>query len=357
MGTDESSYHRNSQGEAGSIGAIPLTRRRLLAGAGTVFAGTLGAQSVLAGSPLVTPVVGRATAPPQACDEPTRSLTLYAKQLGRNRYGYGFTPKTARIPGPPIEMMEGECLAVTLVNRTDRRASLHFHGVDYTVASDGTPLNNSAVRPGRSRRYIISAHAPATRANGTVEPGSAGYYHYHDHAMGTPHGTQGVRSGLFGGLIVRRSGDILPDRKPIVLVMNDLKFNLKSAPNTPTPRANMGQLVEFVVISHGDSFHTFHLHGHRWVDNRTGMPAGEGDPARVIDNKTLGPGDSFGFQIVAGERVGPGPWMYHCHVQGHSDLGMSGIFLVREADGSVSHESREIMRQWRTGHGSPHREH
>ncbi|MPZ92575.1 MAG: multicopper oxidase domain-containing protein [Actinobacteria bacterium] len=34
-----------------------------------------------------------------------------------------------------------------------------------------------------------------------------------------------------------------------------------------------------------------------------------------------------GEQIVAGERVGPGPWMYHCHVQGHSDLGMSGIFL------------------------------
>jgi hypothetical protein len=27
--------------------------------------------------------------------------------------------------------------------------------------------------------------------------------------------------------------------------------------------------------------------------------------------------------------------MYHCHVQFHSDGGMAGIFLVRNADGSM----------------------
>ncbi len=33
--------------------------------------------------------------------------------------------------------------------------------------------------------------------------------------------------------------------------------------------------------------------------------------------------------------MGAGAWMYHCHVQFHSDGGMAGIFLVRNADGSM----------------------
>ena len=39
------------------------------------------------------------------------------------------------------------------------------------------------------------------------------------------------------------------------------------------------------------------------------------------------PGDSFGFLTIAGEGVGPGMWMYHCHVQSHSGI-MMGFFQV-----------------------------
>ncbi|MYZ16501.1 multicopper oxidase domain-containing protein, partial [Streptomyces sp. SID337] len=46
-------------------------------------------------------------------------------------------------------------------------------------------------------------------------------------------------------------------------------------------------------------------------------------------------GDSFGFQVIAGEGVGAGAWMYHCHVQSHSDMGMAGLFLVKKADGTI----------------------
>jgi len=27
--------------------------------------------------------------------------------------------------------------------------------------------------------------------------------------------------------------------------------------------------------------------------------------------------------------------MYHCHVQSHSDMGMTGLFLVRRTDGTI----------------------
>ena len=93
---------------------------------------------------------------PDGCVTPDRSIQLYAVELPKDgtqiRLGYGLTPETASYPGPTMEMMEGECLAITLHNqvpaatlqqlRTDPNhplgVSLHVHGVKYTQESDGT---------------------------------------------------------------------------------------------------------------------------------------------------------------------------------------------------------------------------
>lgn len=303
----------------------------------------------LAGSvPTNARQAGLAAPGAQVCDDPDQAVSLFAEPLRNGRVGYGTAPGNASIPGPTLEMTEGECLAVTLTNDTDERVSMHSHGVDYTVSSDGTPLNDSCVAPGRTKTYFFATHAPHVRADGTVDPGSAGYWHYHDHCRGTEHGTGGVYAGLFGGFIVRRAGDPQPDRT-CVLVMIGKTFNLRKDPRTPRCESSLGDRVEFLVIGHGDLFHTFHLHGHRWVDNRTGLPSGVEDTGRLIDNKVVGPADSFGFQVIAGEGVGPGPWMYHCHVQGHSDAGMSGIFVVDTPDGRRTQATVEALREARHG--------
>ncbi len=91
-------------------------------------------------------------------------------------------------------------------------ASLHVHGVDYEISSDGTRLSHSHVEPGGTRTYTWRTHAPGRRKDGTWRAGSAGYWHYHDHVVGTEHGTGGIRKGLYGPVIVRRKGDILPDK-------------------------------------------------------------------------------------------------------------------------------------------------
>lgn len=283
----------------------------------------------------------------QACTDPTESTTLFAVRKKNGKVAYGHTRATASIPGPTIDLTEGTCMQINLVNDTPERISFHPHGVDYSFKSDGTTISGSCVPPGESRTYVINAHAPGTRADGTVVAGSAGYWHYHDHCMGTPHGSEGVRRGLFGALVVRRPGDPVPDTEPNVLVMSGTQFNLKRAPRTPIIRANQGQRVEFVVIGHGELFHTFHLHAHRWADTRTGLLSSPTDNSPVIDNKVVGPADSFGFQVVAGEGVGPGAWMYHCHVQSHSDAGMVGIFLVRTPEGEVTPASRRALKRWR----------
>jgi hypothetical protein len=195
-------------------------------------------------------------------------------------------------------------------------------------------MNDSVVEPGGRRTYVWRTHAPNRRHDGTWESGSAGYWHYHDHVVGTEHGTAGIRKGLYGPVVVRRKGDVLPD-KQFTVVFNDMTINNKIAPDTPTFHAVAGERVEWIVITHGDFFHTFHVHGHRWADNRTGMLEGPTDTSPVIDTRTTGPADSFGFQVIAGERVGAGAWMYHCHVQSHSDMGMSGVFQVAASDGAV----------------------
>jgi hypothetical protein len=82
--------------------------------------------------------------------------------------------------------------------------------------------------------------------------------------------------------------------------------------------------------------HTFHLHGHRWLNpyRQTDPNPGAGANADSgwEDNHILAPGQSFGFLTIAGDGVGPGMWMYHCHFQDHASS-MKGFFNVLPASG------------------------
>jgi FtsP/CotA-like multicopper oxidase with cupredoxin domain len=305
-----------------------LSRRAFTTAATTAAFAPLVASSQAAATP-----AGKTAGKPRGGGD-VRRITLYAEKLPDGQLGYGLEPGKATIPGPLIEMVEGETLEIEMVNNLDVTASLHVHGVDYDTASDGTRMNDSVVEPGGRRTYTWRTHAPGRRPGGTIEHGSAGYWHYHDHVVGTDHGTGGIRAGLYGPLVVRRKGDVLPD-KQFTVVFNDMTINNRKAHEAPDFVAKIGERVEFIMITHGDFFHTFHVHGHRWADNRTGLLEGPQDPSRIIDTRTTGPGDSFGFQVIAGERVGPGAWMYHCHVQSHADMGMAGVFMVTDADGNM----------------------
>ena len=193
--------------------------RRLLAGG----AAATGVTSLsLAAAPAAT----SAEPPPPTAPAggQVRHLTLYAETLADGSMGYGLEKGKASVPGPLIELIEGDTLHIEFENTTDVAASLHVHGVDYDVANDGTRLNRSHVEPGGKRTYTWRTHAPGKRKDGTWQAGSAGYWHYHDHVVGTDHGSGGIRKGLYGPVVVRRKGDILPD-KQFTIVFNDLTIN------------------------------------------------------------------------------------------------------------------------------------
>jgi len=268
--------------------------------------GTVAAAHGVTGSPALVhvPVRREITSAGHVVPK-THRVTLVARRAPDASLTYNGT-----VPGPTIEIYEGDEVEVTLINELDVDASVHVHGVHYKIDSDGTRHTQSFAPPGGKYVYRWIA-----------APGTAGYWHYHDHVIGPGmDGVRGIEQGLYGALIVRKLGDPLPD-KTFVLVMQNVWFNNNRYPRTPLLEAGLGERVEFVVITHGHRFHTFHLHGHRWLDRGTN---------RVIDTFTQNAGESTGFQVIAGEGVGPGPWMYHCHVHDHAEDGMFGFFVVRE---------------------------
>ena len=294
-------------------------------------------RSMLAGAAagLVTPLVVNGSAAPfavEAAAQPRgklRQVTIYAEPVAGGLLGYGLSPGQATVPGPLLEIYEGDTLEIELVNNTDQRLSIHPHGVDYDVDSDGSPLNASFNDPGETRTYIWRTRTQYQRGRRFYMPGSAGYWHYHDHAMGTDHGTAGIARGLYGGLIVRKRRR--PAAGPAVHGRVQRAVHQQQG-GARTPRCSRPTRASG---SSGSASATATCCTPSTCTRTAGptpapgMLNGANDHTHVIDNKDLNPGSSFGFQVIAGEGVGPGAWMYHCHVQFHSDGGMVGLFLVR----------------------------
>ena len=207
------------------------------------------------------PVAAQTSFPDQTI-HPKGNLLLIAKNPGDGSMAYIAPDYGVNGVRPTIEMTEGEVLNITLKNELSVDVSLHVHGVHYNIDSDGTRHSNSFNKPGETRVYQWRAAV-----------GTSGYWHYHDHIVGDDEGTIGILNGLYGGLIVRKPGDPKPAHT-FVIVGNDKTLNGRVYPDTPTYVATQGELVEWIVISHGNRVHTFHLHGHRWITpNRTSDPS------------------------------------------------------------------------------------
>ncbi len=87
-------------------------------------------RSMLAGAAagLVTPLVVNGSAAPFSVAAAAqakgklRQVTVYAEALAGGLVGYGLEPGKATIPGPLLEIYEGDTLEIELVNNTDPAA-------------------------------------------------------------------------------------------------------------------------------------------------------------------------------------------------------------------------------------------
>lgn len=112
------------------------------------------------------------------------------------------------IPGPTLEVREGDRVIIHFQNQLNERTTVHWHGLHIPVEADGSPFY--PIAPGQKHDYTF-----------TVARGTAGTYWYHPHPdMRT--GYQ-VAKGLYGAIIVRADDDPLPrslSEKLIILADN-----------------------------------------------------------------------------------------------------------------------------------------
>ncbi len=130
------------------------------------------------------------------------------------------------VPGPTIEVFEGDQVIVHFKNLLPEPTTVHWHGLHVPSDQDGGPMD--LVLPGASRVYSY-----------TIPFGSAGTYWYHPH----PHGLTAnqVAMGLTGAFIVRAANEPLPRGIPEHLVtLTDNRFDGNSQ---ITPSTKMDKMM------------------------------------------------------------------------------------------------------------------
>ncbi len=244
------------------------------------------------------------------------SFTAYAYRQYTS--GFGEPIGEATVPGPLIEANVGDTVVVHFRNLCPVPVTMHPHGMFYSNEMDGAYKGywtdpGGFVQTNRDFTYVWEC-----------PEGTEGTWMYHDHGPMDP---IPLYKGLFGPMVIRDPNETPPDKEFFVGFHSFLPpatglpaafdcVNGRSfTGNTPTFQANIGDDVAFHVYALDDNFHTFHIHGHRWKE-----PGGA-----IVDNKTLGPGDSFRARFI---EDNPGRWLYHCHVFSHLHNGMSGWYLV-----------------------------
>ncbi len=170
--------------------AVAVFFRAALAG----LAVPAGAQAATYGEPLAQPPVleNVASAPGTVEVHLTASPTRMSLVPGTETDVWAYN---GTIPGPTLEVREGDRVIVRFRNELPEDTTVHWHGLYLPFDADGSPMH--PVAPGEEYTYAF-----------TVREGAAGTYWYHPH----PNHRTGwqVGMGLYGTVIVRSDDDPLP---------------------------------------------------------------------------------------------------------------------------------------------------
>jgi FtsP/CotA-like multicopper oxidase with cupredoxin domain len=225
------------------------------------------------------------------------------------------------VPGPTIDVQEGDRVKIVFTNQLDEPTTVHWHGIDVPMEADGVPgLTQPAIQPGKQFTYEFTASP-------------AGTHFYHTHGSGT-HGDEAgqMNAGLAGALIIHRRQEVKADIDvPIVLgggVQGMYTINGAVFPHTKPLTVKTGQLVRLRFINAGSSaIHPMHVHGHQvTLDALDGNLVPKG--MRMLRNTiTLNAGETADVLFRA---YNPGKWVIHCHDLNHVSGGMVLPFIYSD---------------------------
>jgi len=276
---------------------------------------------------------------------PTRVFQLYATDGehrtadGATLYIWGYSlvdePGTATLPGPTIEVNEGDHVEIVLTNIGPSRPgvqraahTIHLHGLDVDQVNDGVPETGPSARVGESVTYrFVATHA--------------GTYWYHCHVETVEHLTM----GMYGALVVHPADGpgrawtdgpsydraytlllsesdpawsaAIRDARRVERTRFDPRYffiNGRSFPDTMVASdthvmGHLGDRVLVRLINAGYGWRSMHMHGfHFEVIASDGRPL----PAPLLkDTISVAPGERYDL-LVTLDQLGSYP--FHSHV-------------------------------------------
>ena len=131
------------------------------------------------------------------------------------------------VPGPTLELTEGDRVIVRFRNELPHSTTIHWHGVHLPFEADGSAFH--PVAPGEEYVYEF-----------TVHPGTAGTYWYHPHPH--HHTAYQVAMGLQGAVIVRDPDDPLAHLSERILFLTDNRFTAEGAIDFAEPGSRQARV-------------------------------------------------------------------------------------------------------------------
>jgi manganese oxidase len=227
---------------------------------------------------------------------------------------YGFN---GSMPGPTIEVTQGDRVRIIVHNELPEPTFIHWHGFELPIQFDGAAeLTQNPIKPGGKFVYEFNVHEEGT-------------FFYHSHVP------MQEAFGMVGWFIVhpREVWDPPVDRDFGIIFQN---FHIEPTQTISdswamdwswhTMNGRSGPFATPLVVKHGErvririmdfspmQHHPIHIHGHTfWVTGHEGARAPKS--AWVPRNTELiAIAQASEFEFIANN---PGDWMFHCHMVHH----------------------------------------
>ncbi|MBY3171946.1 DUF4396 domain-containing protein [Rhizobium laguerreae] len=248
-----------------------------------------------------------------------------------------------QLPGPRIQIREGDRVRINVKNSLPESTSVHWHGLVLPNEMDGpAEITQPSIHPGETYVYKFTA-------------GQSGSYFYHSH----DHVDRQQALGLYGALMIdpaQADPTTIADREYVILLQEWLKregltypampmdggqpnyftINGRAYPETDTIKMKVGETLKVRFVGSNNGFiHPMHIHGGPFtVVARDGINLSP--TARFqADTVNVGPGQRYDVIWTA---LNPGKWLIHCHIGHHTTnnntetAGGGGLMMVIEVE-------------------------
>jgi len=231
----------------------------------------------------------------------------------REIYAWGYN---GSVPGPTIEVNEGDRVRIIFQNNLPEPTTVHWHGLEVPLKMDGVPfISQPLVEPGGTFTYEYTVYQNGTffyHSHMAMQEmmGMIGFFIIHPKEPYTPHCHKDF------GLILQEWA-LLPNNpvpNSLAMEFNWLTLNGKAGPATTPLIVKQGERVRIRMVNLGMDHHPMHIHGNQFY--MTGTEAGRIPESRWFRENTILVGVAQARNIEF-DAVFPGEWMLHCHLPHH----------------------------------------